>query len=212
MTHSKRKAITVAVITAAVAAALAVLCLLLFTHPEYFDFSPKAPSGENRIDLYNHFYEADFSKKLEDMENYETYLEYDRYVHYKDGPMTIGINDKNAESFGSDVMFFTEYFDIIISGRWEEYNKLFTEKYYETHDKKEQFTPQMLYDMEIEKLSVSENAGVNTCAYNVSYKIFENNGTFRDDIYSDASKTIYVEIDDSEGKYRISTVKYYVAE
>lgn len=209
--YNKKKIITAAAVLLSFVL-LGVLCCLLLGHPELFDPEREAADKENRIDIYNYFYEADFSKKLEDYDDYETYLGYDRYVHVKEGNLTEAVLDTNIGSFGEEVLFFTKYFDIIIAGDCEEYNKLFTAEYYKSHGEKEPFTPQMLYDILIEKLSVTTENQITTCAFDVSYKIFENNGTFRDDIYSDASKTLYIEIDNSEGEYKISAVKYYVAD
>ena len=189
-----------------------IACYVLLMFPEIFEPSAHTTPSEDRIDVNNFFYDADFSKELEDYENYEEYMGFDRYVHYKDGALTLAVQDSNRDTFDTDVLFFCDYFDIIISGDHEKYNSLFTAKFFETHDKKEPFTPQMLYDILIEKLSEKNEGGVTTCAFDVSYRIFENNGTFRDDIYSDAIRTIYVEIDNSEGSYKISNIMYYTVE
>ena len=71
------------------------------------------------------------------------------------------------------------------------------------------FTQQMIYDIEIEKLSVSESEKGILYAYNVAYKIYRNNGTFRNDIGSDGAKTLYFELLESNGSILIDRITYY---
>ena len=76
----------------------------------------------------------------------------------------------------------------------------------------ERFAPQMLYDIRIEMLSNDpQNDGTVLYAFNVEYKIHRNDGTFRNDIDSDASKKLYFELyEDTEGLVRIDRITYYV--
>ena len=67
----------------------------------------------------------------------------------------------------------------------------------------------MLYDIEIEKLGEDKTESETRYRYDVSYKIFRNNGTFRNDIGSDASKTLYFELTKSGGKVLIDKIDYY---
>lgn len=204
----KKKKI-VLVIWLSVIALLGASAFLLLKDPTLFGGDETVRvTGSNGF--YDYFYEADFSLELEEYECYPEYMELDRFVYYKNGNETVGIIDENRSSFTEDVLFFEEYFRTIISGDSEAYNLLFTESYFETHEKKEAFTPQMVYGILVEKVSEREESGVLTYGYDVSYKLYQNNGTFRDDIYSDASRTQYIEINDSEGEYKIDTLKFYV--
>lgn len=195
-----------------IVAVIAVVSAVLLSNPSLFDkeYGEQKVTGSNGF--YDFFYEADFSLSLEEHEGYAEYLELDRYLYYKDGNETVGVLESNRDTFGGEVLFFEKYFDTIISGDSEAYNSLFTEKYYENHEKVSEFTPQMLYGMEIELLSEQEENGILTFTFNVSYKIFRNNGTFRNDIYSDAVRPVYIEINDAEGEFKVNALKYYVPE
>jgi len=144
-----------------------------------------------------------------DVTTVEGYMELDRDLHYKNGSETIMITDANSEFYGQDILFFKTYFDYAIHGDYEAYNTLFTEHYYETNEPYHSFTQQMIYDIEIEKLSETDNAHGKIYAYNVSYKIYRNNGTFRNDIGSDGAKTLYFELVEEKGTLLIDRITYY---
>lgn len=191
---------------------LAVASYVLIYYPEIFDKESGTVEVTGSNGFYDYFYEADYSLKLEEYEDYSDYLDLDRALYYKNGNQTVGISKSELASYPDVVRFFGEYFDAVIKGDTETYNSLFSDEYYKTHEEKENFTPQMVYNMMIEQLSVSAENGFNEYVFDVSYKIFENNGTFRDDIYSNASRTQRITVDDSEGDFRISSVKYYVTQ
>lgn len=141
----------------------------------------------------------------------ETYMGLDRYVYYKNGGETIAVTDENYAQYGKAVEFFGSYFETIIAGDTETYNTYFTDHYYESNEPYTLFAPQMLYDILIEQLSQTENPdGTVLYTFNVSYKIHRNDGTFRNDIDSDASKTLYFElIGDANGTIKIDRITYY---
>ena len=139
----------------------------------------------------------------------QEYMELDRNIHYKSGSETVMITDDNLEFYGNDILFFKTYFDYAIHGDYESYNALFTERYYETNEPYYSFTQQMIYDIEIEKLSETDNVQGKIYAYNVSYKIYRNNGTFRNDIGSDGAKTLYFELLESGDTILIDRITYY---
>ena len=136
-------------------------------------------------------------------------MELDRDIHYKNGSETIMITDANSEFYSQDVLFFRTYFDYAIHGDYEAYNALFTEHYYETNEPYHSFTQQMIYDIEVEKLSETDNDRGKIYTYNVSYKIYRNNGTFRNDIGSDGAKTLYFELLETDGTILIDRITYY---
>jgi len=151
------------------------------------------------------FYEPDYDL---DVTTVDEYMELDRLLYYKNGAEEYGI-DGDAEKYGADIVFFQKYFEIVIEGRWEEYNELFTDHYYETNEKKNRFAPQMIYDMHIEKLWEKDETE-DRLAFNVSYRIYKNNGTFRNDIDSGASKVLYFELVIENGEYKIDRITYYI--
>ena len=144
-----------------------------------------------------------------DVTTVREYMDLDRELHYKDGGETVMVTDANLEFYGKDVQFFKRYFALVIAGDYDAYNAQFTDHYYETNEPYYSFTQQMVYDILIEKLSVKEEAGRTVYAYNVSYKIFRNNGTFRNDIDSDASRVLYFELVESGGTVKIDRITYY---
>lgn len=144
-----------------------------------------------------------------DVTTVDEYMELDRTVHYKENGESIALDDDNIDMFGDDVKFFVMYFYYIVTGDFETYNKQFTEDYYKSAEPYYSFTQQMLYDIEIEKLGEDKTESETRYRYDVSYKIFRNNGTFRNDIGSDASKTLYFELTKSGGKVLIDKIDYY---
>lgn len=153
------------------------------------------------------FYPVDYDL---DVTTVREYMELDRDLHYKDGAETIMITDANVEFYGPDVQFLKQYFTCAIAGDYETYNSLFTDHYYETNKPYSSFTQQMIYDITIEKLSQDDTEAGTIYGYNVSYKIYQNNGTFRSDIGSDGARTQYFELLESEGTVLIDSITSYV--
>ncbi len=205
-----RKKKTLLLVWIVVILVLGAFSAILLSRPELFDKESGSQKVTGSNGFYDFFYEADFSLELEDYESYPEYLELDRYLYYKNGGETVGIIDENRDSFGDEVLFFEEYFKTLIAGDNEAYNGLFTDSYLDYYGEKEPFTPQMVYGMQIEQVLEKEEGGVLTFGFDVDYMIFQNNGTFRNDIYSDASRTMYIEINDASGEFKIDVLKYYV--
>ena len=153
------------------------------------------------------FYPADYDL---DVTTVREYMELDRDIHYKNGAETILITDTNAKFYGPDVQFFKQYFASVITGDHETYNSLFTSHYYETNDPHSGFTQQMIYDITIEKLSQDNTDAGIAYTYNVSYKIHQNNGTFRRDIGSDGARTQRFALLESDGTVLIDSITTYM--
>lgn len=198
-------------IWSAVVLVLGAASFILLRFPEIFDRYSGTYEVTGSNGFYDYFYEADYSLKLEEYESYHDYLDLDRALYYKNGNQTVGIKGDEIDSYPDYIRFFGRYFDSVIDGDCKRYNSMFSEEYFKTHEEKEKFTPQMVYDMTVELLLSSGENGCNEYVFDVSYKIFENNGTFRDDIYSNASRTQRITVDDSEGDIKITSVQYYVA-
>ena len=67
----------------------------------------------------------------------------------------------------------------------------------------------MIYDITVEKLSENYKDGNTVYKYNVSYKIYRNNGTFRNDIGSDGSKTLMFTLIGDGTQVKIDAINYY---
>lgn len=158
--------------------------------------------GSNKS--YNH-YPAEYDL---DVTTVEEYMELDRNIYFVRGGERLMLSDMGELT--PDKEFFIEYFDIAINGRYEEYNALFTEAYYEDNEPYVRFAPQMIYDISIEKLSESYADGGTNYTYNVTYRIYRNNGTFRNDIGSDGAKTLFFSLIEKGGEIKIDRITYYV--
>ena len=137
------------------------------------------------------------------------YLDLDRCIYYTEGAETFSLNEYPLEELDLDMQFFFKYFELAIGGEYNEYNKLFTEEYYKSNEPYYSFTQQMIYDIRIERLSETVIDGEDVFYYNVSYKIHKNNGTFRNDIGSDGSKTLCFKLVNKNGTILIDSINYY---
>lgn len=143
-----------------------------------------------------------------DVTTVEEYMELDRNIYFIKGGEKFIIEDSADNT--PDIDFFIEYFDCAINGRYNEYNDMFTENYYKTNEPYIRFAPQMIYDISIEKLSESYSNGKTNYTYNVTYRIYKNNGTFRNDIGSDGAKTLFFALVEDNGEVKIDRITYYV--
>ena len=153
------------------------------------------------------FYPAD---EAPDAEAIAEYNGLDRQFYCTRGAETIAVTEEDLGNYGAEIGFLFDYFKTVKAGDYEKYNTLFTENYYKDNEKTCDFTPQMIYDINVEKLSEESSGGENVYICNVSYKIFRNNGTFRNDIGSDGSKTLRFTMVEKSGKVLIDKIEYYV--
>lgn len=203
----------------AILSAFIVLCVLgavsfvlLYCIPEK-DVNPMFDSEkqEEIIGMYGStqsyiYYPIDHNLQVM---NEREYLDLDRNIYYTKGAETIALTEADFENQTADVQFFKKYFDLAIMGEYEAYNSLFTDNYYDSNEPYYSFTQQMIYDIKIEKLGEGTIRGMDSYSYNVSYKIHKNNGTFRNDIGSDGSKTLNFTLVDQAGAILIDSIDYY---
>ena len=125
------------------------------------------------------------------MEN-EEYLGLNRHVEYCSDPSGYGlkmsITDENREEFDESVLFLYDYIQTIIRGDSVAYNKMFHVKYFEDNEQKDAFSQQMLHEIKIRFLSESKQGEERLITYRLEYMIHRNDGTFRRDVGSDASR------------------------
>jgi len=204
-TKKKRMLIGILIVTV-----LAAISYVLLENPQIFEAKKdKTPTSMYSDKLYSYiFYPSDYNL---DVTADETYMGYDRLLHYKRGNVTVDVSAEDAAGYNDAVAFFVNYFDTVIAGDADTYNTYFTDKYYKSADPYERFAPQMLYDLLIEQLSEKSNDdGSTQWGFNVSYKIHRNDGTFRNDLPSDASKKLYFElIGTRDGTVKIDRITYY---
>ncbi len=137
------------------------------------------------------FHPADYSENIfEDSE----YMSLNRYLSYTKGSDTYTITEDDYSKYDATVGFFAKYFNSVINGEYETYNDYFTDEYFEENSNKTRFTPQKLYDINVKFKSTKKVDGATSYIYYVTYKIFKNNGTFRNDIESDSARMLVYEL------------------
>ena len=150
------------------------------------------------------FYPARYG---EDVYADEEYMQKDRQISYKIGGDTYLISDGDYAQYGAPLVLFSEYFDTVINGRYKELDKYFTDYYFENQQNKEKFAPQKIYDISVELVSSKTEDGATTYCFRVGFKIYKNDGTFRNDIDSDKARPVYYEvIEDSDGNALINYI------
>ncbi len=203
----KKKRMLIAIIIVSV---LGVISYVLLENPQIFEKKEVKKATSMYSDkLYSYIFhkcEDDF-----DVTTDEWYMQLDRSLHYKSGNVSVMVLDEELSGYNNAVKFFKTYFETVVAGDEETYNTYFTDRYYENNDPYISFAPQMIYDIEVEQLSEkSHDDGTTSWSFNVKYKIHKNNGTFRNDLDSDSTKTLYYElIGDKQGNVKIDYVTYY---
>ena len=123
---------------------------------------------------------------------YEKYLGKDRSIKYCSDPsgygLTLAVTDENREEFDAGVLFLCDYIQTIIDGDADAYNACFAERYFEENDRQKAFAPQMVYGTVITYQKEQTDGDSKLITYKLEYMIFENDGSFRRDILSDASR------------------------
>ena len=123
----------------------------------------------------------------------QQYLGLDRQIYFCEDPSGEGlkraVNEENMTEYDTKVLFLYFYLQTIISGKEDVYNGYFNDTYYKTNQPKADFSPQMLYEMEITYQGTQTlDGGEQLVSYRLIYKIFQNDGTFRRDIGSNSGR------------------------
>ena len=143
-----------------------------------------------------------------DIMKYDEYLALNRTVMFyeKDTGASYSIDNTNYWGFGEDVKLIYELIGAIIAGDSYRYNELV----HEEAGQIDSFTQQQIYDIAItreERSNVNSDEAVYTeYVLRVEYKIHENNGSFRRDIESDASRPQYFVINNSTGTLMVMDI------
>lgn len=141
------------------------------------------------------------------------YMGFDRSIKYNDGIATTTISEENKTSYPAEVQYMYDVVNLIINGDYEEYNKIFADEYWELISKEDLlmrqlgFTMQPLYDIEIANVSSTESE--TNIDVQLSYKIYKNDGTFRNDMSYDDGEilpVIYRLVTDSTGQIKVLNI------
>ncbi len=142
------------------------------------------------------FFEPDYDINI--LEN-RMYMGLNRSVYF-DRYGSESVLTEATVTAGEASEFFYNYFKCLVNGEYENYKGFFTNEYIEEHgeDIPERFTMQGVYDIHIKLHSMNlpqpDNEDLTCEIYEVSYRIFENNGTFRRDILPDETRTLVFEL------------------
>ena len=208
---SKREsAVRLIVITGAAVLALTALALL---NNVDFDslyeklFAPQPVASDHRP---IEFAPADYDENI--FENAD-YLAQNRYIRYTDGALSTLITDGNYAVYSDAVVLLHDYIEAVIRGDAAALPGFFTDDYKKNNALPEKFTMQKLHDVEIEfysenVLNEGEADQITRWEYIVRYNIMENNGTFRNDVGSDAAVPEIYEVlsYDNEGVILINSI------
>lgn len=154
------------------------------------------------------FFEPDYDANI--LEN-RMYMGLNRSVYF-DRYGSENVLTEGSVTAGEASGFFYDYFQCLVNGEYEKYKDFFTNEYIEEHgeDIPERFTMQGVYDIHIKLHSMNkpqpENEDLTCEIYEVSYRIFENNGTFRRDILPDETRTLVFEIYIYNGTVKINAI------
>ena len=100
---------------------------------------------------------------------------------------TTSIDADREEEFTPETLYLRDFLLIMMRADIDAYNNCFNEIYYKKHKEQEQFSQQMIYEAEIRFASEEKAAnGEKTTIYYLFYKLYENDGSLRRDVGSDA--------------------------
>ncbi len=200
--RSRKRAVTVLLIVCAAIIVLSLATASLDPDRLVKMWFGRGEKEENEIYFY----------PIEDDLNVRTDREYaqlDRRVHYGDMQTgaTYSLEEEELSTAEPYARFFYYYFESIVAGDDAEYTTYFTDDYLRENELPEGFTPQMVYDIRVTPyLSADSERGG---AYLVDYKILRNNGTFRRDVGSNASRTLLFTLVEEGGELYIDALIPY---
>lgn len=136
-----------------------------------------------------------------DIMEYDAYLGFDRNIYLDDKQTGVKESVPQDQASLHGKAFEVVYYVLraINEGDSETYNA------YMGSDtlKKGEFTQQQIYDITISPHSSSEDGGIEKYIFKVTYKIHENNGTYRNTIESDSSRPQYFYVNNSSGEFLV---------
>ncbi len=196
------------IVLIAIVSVILILGLLVSIIPKIYELF--LPEETEYVANFN-FYEADYNENIYDDADYLSLIENGVIEYDNSAGMIVTILPEESAQYGASVKLMVDMVYSIINGNNEEYNTYFSERYFDSHDKKEDFTMQKVYDCRITLFSIEtieeDNADYKKYIYKIRYRIYENNGTFRKDI-GDGYRTQYVVVTDREGSFLIDSIMY----
>ena len=192
----------------AVVSVILILGLLVSAIPKIYEFF--LPEETEYVANFN-FYEADYNENIYDDEEYLSLIKNGVIEYDNSAGMIVTILPEESAQYGASVKLMVDMVYSIINGNNEEYNTYFSERYFDSHEKKEDFTMQKVYNCRITLFSIEtieeNDTDYKKYIYKVRYCIYENNGTFRKDI-GEGYRTQYIVVTDREGTFLVDSIMY----
>lgn len=188
---------------------IGLLSGMLLSSPDLFVYTPAENTGSTMYsdkELQFVFHEPDYDLVVEED---EYYMGLDRSLRLKRGGETFSLTEEEIPGWGEAIVLLDKYFDAAIHADVEAYNSLFTKAYYKSAEPFSDFAPQMIYGITLEEMMKEDVPGGTKYLYNVTYAIYKNNGTFRNDVDSDAYKTLIFILAPENGELKIDAIDYY---
>lgn len=192
----RRRSVLLAVAVTIAVIALTVILLLLLL-PE--DEAPTDPSAGSTV--FYPSYDGDVREN-------EAYLALDRqfYLCDPDYGSREAIDDGQFAA-DAQLALLRDYINSLIDGYPSACRSLFTASALDASPIPE-FEQQMIYRVEITRVSQEVSNGERRVIYSLSYMIYRNNGTYRRDVGSNAVRPEYLTLlEVSEGEYRIDGLR-----
>ena len=183
------------------------LSLLVLLAAGYFITEYLRDNPDDEVSEREKFFEPDYSFNiLED----ELYLSLDRNVMFTRNGVTQMLESNDPSEVCPAAAMFYDYFNCLINGDYANYKTFFTDEYIKDNsdDIPEKFTMQAVYDINCKCFSSSVSDNTLTEIYEVSYRIFENNGTFRRDVVSTETRTLVFELKINGDTAKINSIAF----
>ena len=212
----------------ALVGAFLVLLLLVLLNSIDFESTPteEAPEAPYVPDTYYAYYFVDPDYESNIFENAE-YKKLDKSISYTYNGQTVdlknNLQNNGHESYDSPfAAFFVEYFTALAKGNANgSFDSFYSEVFFRTHKSFANFAPQKVYDIDVrrmtdpqtitseEKEEDTKYIGYSLTSFEVRYRIYQNDGTFRRDILDEDILVQYIDLlGDKSGNYTINSVGY----
>ena len=208
--HNNREVTKITKKKILIAWAIIIVVLIAFLCAAYF--LEKIENNLNNNPIYNPnaqtiiFHEIDYNENI--FEN-TVYMGMDRniYIYDLNTGITESLEEYDYANYGPDVRFMADFVKCISEGDADAYNDCFSDNFYSdvNNEPKDSFTMQKLYNIKLTKISEekSANGDYTEYLYYLEYMIYQNNGSFRMDVGSDASVAQYITLIDKDSNFRI---------
>lgn len=144
----------------------------------------------------------------EDIYEDKEWLDQNRSITYIDGGVSVTITDGVYDGYGICVDFMALYFEALMQGNAEALCGFYADEYFASNYRWDEITMQRVYDIKLERITSFDSANSTAYVYKVSYKIMKNDGTFRNDVKSDAERPEFYTIVDDGREIKITDVSY----